>query len=540
MTVNLLILLAVSLTLTLRWVWLAGHARILTLTPAFGWLCAGGVTLALPLLWTPAQQLPVAAPRVAALAAGLALLLTGLQLRRRYQTAGLYVILAGVTLQALIAVQQLLQHRDAWVPLYGARAYGSFFQPNVLASFLATGLALAWALSLLPHFALPRATAERRRQGVLFLLIALFSALLVWLQSRVGWLGGLVVTGLFIWRLGRPFPHRCRQAVFAVGMGTTIGIGVLAFGGGAVVSISHDHSNLARWTMLRDTLAMIGDKPWQGWGYGSFEYAFQHFRINQTPPTPVTEIARHPHNELLLWVVEGGIVALCGLTLLLAGVIRIVRQALSRDRRAFAVGAPSAGLPTALCIALVPIALHTQLEFPFYLSAAHALTFLFLLALTDRVGGARGPTLPPRGNRTLATGMAALAVGGVFITGFALQGHLALSQVERFGMEDVTPLQTQPAPARWLSGERMTFDRQVNALLTYNHTRDERLLEHYRQWAESYLQQRIDKNVYANLVLILRHQQRPDDAERYRRDAARFFPSDERFVPPPPGNREGA
>lgn len=95
MTLSLLILLTVSQPLTLRWVWLTGHARLRTLTPAFGWLCAGGSTLALPLLWTPAQQLPVVAPRVAALATGHALLIAG---------------------------QQLLQHRDAWVPLYGARA----------------------------------------------------------------------------------------------------------------------------------------------------------------------------------------------------------------------------------------------------------------------------------------------------------------------------------------------------------------------------------------------------------------------------------
>lgn len=540
MTLNLLILLTVSLILALSWVRLARQTRLLTLTPALGWLCAGGMTLALPLLWTPALQLALAATRVAALAAGLAILLAGLQLRRRYHVVGLYFILGSVTVQALIAGQQLLLHRDAWVPLYGARVYGSFFQPNVLASFLATGLALAWALSLLPHFSLARATAERRRQGVLLLLMTLFSALLVCVQSRVGWLGGLAVTVLFIWRLGRPFPHRCRQAALAVLAGTAVGIGLLAFGGGAVATVNHDHSNLARWRMLKDTLAMMAVHPLSGWGYGGFEYDFQHFRINQTPPTPVTEIARHPHNELLLWGVEGGVVALGGLALLLTGVMRIVRHALSRDRRAFAVGAPSAGVPTALCIALVPIALHTQLEFPFYLSVLHALTFLFLLALADRVGGARcpGPTL--NCSRAFAAGMAAFAAGGALIAGFALQGHLALSQVERFGMADVTPLQGLPAPARWLFRERMTFDRQVNALLTYNHTRDEDLLTGYREWAEGYLQRRIDKNVYANLVLILRHQQRHDEAERYRRDAARFFPRDARFVLPSPDNREGA
>ncbi|WP_455872368.1 O-antigen ligase family protein [Serratia proteamaculans] len=75
---------------------------------------------------------------------------------------------------------------------------------------------------------------------------------------------------------------------------------------GALRYASHTGSNHVRYTMLRDTLAMIAEKPLLGWGYGGFEYSFHHFRINQTPPTVVTEIARHPHNELLLWWVEGG------------------------------------------------------------------------------------------------------------------------------------------------------------------------------------------------------------------------------------------
>ncbi len=45
-------------------------------------------------------------------------------------TPALYAILGGVSAQALIAGQQLLLHRDAWLPLYGARAYGSFFPPS--------------------------------------------------------------------------------------------------------------------------------------------------------------------------------------------------------------------------------------------------------------------------------------------------------------------------------------------------------------------------------------------------------------------------
>ncbi|OJT44272.1 hypothetical protein BSR04_05340 [Serratia plymuthica] len=525
--------------MAIHWARIAIHGRPIVLTPAFGWLCAGTAILALPLLWTPWPQLPAAASRVAALAAGLAILLACLQLRRRYQTAGLYLILCGTIVQALLACQQLLMPGDAWVALYGARAYGSFFQPNVLASFLATGLALAWTLFILPHFSLPHASVERGRQVALLLLLSVFSALLVWVRSRVGWLAGLAVTGLFIGLLGRFFPHGCRQAAFAVGLGISVGIGVLAFGNGAVVGISHAQSNIALWSMLHDTLAMMSAKPWLGWGYGGFEYDFQYFRINQTPPTPVTEIASHPHNELLLWIVEGGVVAASGLALLLTGVAYIVRRARYRDRKAFAIVAPSAGVPTALYITLVPIALHTQFEFPFYLSAPHVLTFLFLLAQADRIGGSRCPMPSPRRHKTLASCMVIFATGGGLTAGFALQGDLALSQVERFGMEDVTPLQGLPAPTRWLFGEHMTFDRQVNALLTYNHTRDEHLLTRYRQWAEGYLQRRVDKNVYANLIFILRHQKRPGDAERYRRDAARFFPLDARFVPPSPVRLEG-
>lgn len=133
--------------------------------------------------------------------------------------------------------------------------------------------------------------------------------------------------------------------------------------------------------MLRDTLAMIADRPWQGWGYGGFEYDFQHFRVSQASPTQVTEIARHPHNEILLWVVEGGLIGLTGMTLVLIGLGTIVRQAIKRDRSALIAGHRMAGVTTALGIAALPMAIHSLLEFPFYLSTLHFVIFLLLLAM---------------------------------------------------------------------------------------------------------------------------------------------------------------
>ncbi|EPN2807061.1 Wzy polymerase domain-containing protein [Serratia marcescens] len=437
-----------------------------------------------------------------------------------------------VVAQAAIALQQLFAPAWEWVPLNGARVYGSFYQPNVLASFIATGLALALMLFLLPGFVLVRAQYERCRQAGLLVLLVVFCALLVWVQSRAGQLGGMAVAVLFLWRFGRVFSRSCALAAGAMLLGVLLGWGVMLSGDSPVVAISHEHSNQARWTMFRDTLAMIAEKPLLGWGYGSFEYNFQHFRINQIPPTVVTEIARHPHNEILLWWVEGGVVALAGMVLIALGGLWVVRQSLRHDRVAFAARLHRAGLPTALCIALIPMAIHTQLEFPFYLSTQHFAMFLLLLAMADRLSGGvmeRRPLAPVK-SAVLAGVLPALALGVAVMAGFAFKGSQVIAQVERFGMEDVAGLKEMPALSRWWHQERVVFDEQVNALLTYNRTGDEQLLEDYSQWAQRYLQRRIDKNVYASLIQILQHQEQDLVAEQYRRDAVRLFPTDRLFI----------
>lgn len=87
-----------------------------------------------------------------------------------------------------------------WIPypLIGGRPYGVFQQVNLLASFTATGLALALMLFLLPDFSLRAKRYEKLRLMLLALLLAVFPALLVWLQSRIGWLGGGAAALLFI------------------------------------------------------------------------------------------------------------------------------------------------------------------------------------------------------------------------------------------------------------------------------------------------------------------------------------------------------
>ncbi|WP_172641801.1 O-antigen ligase [Serratia sp. S4] len=445
----------------------------------------------------------------------------------------LYGVLFLVSAETIIAGQQWLMPHSAWVPLYGNRIYGTFFQPNVLASLIATGIALTLTLLLLPGLAARPARFDGTRRSILFVLLAGLATLLVCIQSRAGWLGGIAAV-LLLFRFGRFNTPNTLGAVIALTGGVVLGSAWLISGNSPLPLTDHTGSNLARWSMLSDTLAMIIEKPLLGWGYGGFEYDFQHFRVNQVPPTLVTEIARHPHNEILLWVVEGGGVGLAGVGLILAGIGMIVRQAIQRDRSALRAGHRLAGVPTALCIIVLPMAIHTLLEFPFYISTLHFVTFLLLLAQADRLG----TVLPTRRTLSIATStrlslaLAGLALSVAVLAGFTLRGEVSLTQVERFGMEDVMPLTTLPPLSRHLLLERVTFDEQVGALMTYNQTRDERLLAGYRHWAQTYLMNRIDKNVYASLITVLQHQRHTALAIHYRQEAAIFFPMDGRFSHP--------
>ncbi|MGO2465656.1 MAG: O-antigen polymerase, partial [Serratia proteamaculans] len=54
-------------------------------------------------------------------------------------------------------------------------------------------------------------------------------------------------------------------------------------------------------------------------------------------------------------------------------------------------------------------------------------------------------------------------------------------------------------------------------------------LSRYAVWARHYLTRRVDANVYASLIAILRYQQQTAEAEKYGFDAALLFPADPRF-----------
>ncbi|OJH85221.1 PglL family O-oligosaccharyltransferase [Serratia marcescens] len=491
----------------------------LSLTPTARLLLLGIALLALPLLYTRPEWREDALWRCAGLLGGWLFYVACLQLRvtARQRELLLFGLLFAVGIQALLAALQLFAPALAWVSPNGGRVYGVFQQPNVLGSFIATGLALALWLLLAPY------SAPTRRQIPLLALLAAFSALLVLIQSRAAWLGAALAAALLLWRFARQRPAASRWAGGALLLGAAIGLTVLFTGFGLEtnsVLLDREFSNSARLTMLHDVGAMILAKPLLGWGYGGFEYSFAHFCLQEMPWREVLEVAGHPHNEILLWWVEGGLTALAGIAIVLAAGVRLLKSAWQRDREQ-----PN-GARVGLFLVLLPMLIHTQLEYPFYLSAPHWLAFLLLLALLD---GQTGEPRPLPFAKALSLPVALAALGVLVMAAFAWQGRMALTQSERTMLANIDSIEQMPPPAAWIYRERKAFDEQSHALLVYNQTRDDALLTGYRQWANAYLQRRIDANVYATLIMILRYQGDQAQADARQREAAFLFARDARF-----------
>lgn len=343
------------------------------------------------------------------------------------------------------------------------------------------------------------------------------------IQSRAAWLGGALAAALLLWRFARQRPAASRWAGGALLLGVAAGLTVLFTGLGLdsrAGLIGRELSNSARLTMLHDVGAMILAKPLLGWGYGGFEYSFAHFRLQEMPWREVLEVAGHPHNEILLWWVEGGLPALAGIVIVLVAGALLLKRAWQRDRE------QPGGARVGLFLVLLPMLVHTQLEYPFYLSAPHWLAFLLLLALLD---GQTGEPRPLPFAKALSLPVAMAAIGMLVMAIFAWQGRMALTQSERTMLASIDSIEQMPPPAAWIYRERKTFDEQSHALLVYNQTRDDALLTGYRQWANAYLQRRIDANVYATLIMILRYQGAQAEADARQREAAFLFARDARF-----------
>ena len=306
--------------------------------------------------------------RLLGLVAGLLLFvsLQQMQFTRKQMTQLLFLIVAAGFLQSCYSLMQdYLLPKDnifGYDVGYG-RPYGIFQQPNVLASFMATTLILSGYLLQVVN----------NKKWHLFLAVNIvFNMWVITIaMSRTGYLGVIIALALF-----SPWAWKNNKKQFGLLLlSILLGLGLASMKGDALAArnVESMKEGGARLGMYSHSWDMIKEKPLMGYGYGSFEknYLITHAVAVKNKALPAeASILTHPHNDMLFWAIEGGVIPILAILLLIVSfIVQLSSFNLSRA--------------LALLALVVPIALHTQTEYPLYHSSLHWLVLIVLVFYVD-------------------------------------------------------------------------------------------------------------------------------------------------------------
>ncbi|MDX7738094.1 PglL family O-oligosaccharyltransferase [Aeromonas caviae] len=490
----------------------------LMVSPLLTVLWLGGLLLLLPMAYPGFALKDYAIPRLLGLFAGLLFLASLYQWRldRGARDRLLYLLLGAVAIEALLGlVQFYLLVPGNWIGYDTKvnRPYGIFQQPNVMASFMATGLSLAIWLELRGH-------APPWLRGLRYGVILATSLLLVVVQSRVGQLGGVLALLLLLPRL-----HRERllgRVLGLVALGVALGLASQYGMAGARRGLEMYQSGGMRSVYWSYAARLIAEAPWTGWGYGSFESVFlQHYMADKALNPVMVQIEYnldHPHNEFLYWAVEGGLAPMLGMVLMGGALLwRLGRAGIVRG--------------AALLALVTPILLHTQTEYPFYHAIALWWALLLLIHVVDAdveeeglVGHAnwREHVCRP----WLLLRFAAIAIPLIVVPFMLTALHTAwvVTKYERGGYKQPTLLLDIVNPMAWLT--RVEFDVNAVRLMVGLQSNNKGELEAYLDWGQGFVRHTPRANIYANMVIALNALGRREEADRLRAKALVLYPGE--------------
>lgn len=390
------------------------------------------VTLLLVPAFYPASIDPLDIGRLYGLLAGLLIfvVLQQLNLDDRRKESLFFIVLCAVWIEALLGWTQhyIVETNNFLGYPQGSPPFGVFSQRNVMASFMATGLVLSGFL-LSKFEAFPRRSLI---QAICLLTPLVTVPLLLLLNSRTGWIGALLGSMLMLCYLY--LSVGVRQALgwtAMIGLGFFVGFLMLNSGDGSGLSttISRLEIDPVRETLYFQALLLVMENPLFGVGLGNFEAEFNTFvaglyASGTSVPNGVPNI-NHPHNELLYWGIEGGIVPLLGMLLAAFLVLRCV----------FRLDGPTRFAMLGL---LFPIVLHTQTEYPFYHSTIHWVVFILLLYLVDSLANS---TRIHQLKSTLFIAAAGIVIP-LFTTLFMVTTLQAGAILTRYELDRSTPVET--------------------------------------------------------------------------------------------------
>ncbi|MCA9081170.1 MAG: O-antigen ligase family protein [Planctomycetaceae bacterium] len=200
---------------------------------------------------------------------------------------------------------------------------GAFALANTFAGFLLLPLLLGWDIVV----------GARRLRGRLVLVAVLvgIAYCLLLTKGRTAYLGGLV--GIVLWgllrlRRGGATGARVSSGLLVAGGLVVVGVGLAIVTGSLDVQVLSESSKSLRYRIeyWSATLSLLRDHPLLGCGPGSFRQVYQQYKL----PGSSEEIL-DPHNFVLDVWANGGLLALVGMGLIVAGGAHSLFRAVRKD-----------------------------------------------------------------------------------------------------------------------------------------------------------------------------------------------------------------
>jgi O-antigen polymerase len=292
-----------------------------------------------------------------------------LNINRKAEDYLLVVVLIAGLLHALLALIQYFQPQGLTVYLPTAKpvnvAVGMFQQINIQASFQATVVAIGWYL-----INRPCVTVRPLLMLTVFVTVFFGTYLVMISGSRVGALS-LIVSLVLLSAFHRKVIARNKKKIIAMILTMLAAFCLSLFSDGVSrltdKTVHTEYGASERIGIYKISAELIKQKPLIGHGLGSFGAAWQYQKGKFQEQNPDYELIQtyvsHPHNELLFWQIEGGLLASAGILVTFFTVFVLAWQ--SKARYVLAL--------------LFPLAFHNQVEFPFHTSAYAWIICLLLI-----------------------------------------------------------------------------------------------------------------------------------------------------------------
>ena len=392
---------------------------------------------------------------------------------------------------------------------------GIFQQINVHASYLVTGMIVTLYLSSRPFLR----NSSILLKASMILSFGLSNYIVIYSGSRIALLSLLIALVLVLFSRKKQLLLQKPMMImlFLVFVATSF-LGQEGFNRTLekTVQLTESEYSSIRLSMYAIGSDLVKEEPLHGHGIGSFlrvwhVQAAEFYELH--PDAAFAEYVGHPHNEILFWLIEGGIIAASGIILFIIGLTVALYQC------GFQRGASYAAI-------LLPVGFHAQVEMPFYTSSVHWFLWLFLVYILLR-HQQRQVSITLSGSAVKL--LQVLAVLFVVITSYFMY-HTDRAQTDLYNYlynKDVKPPYLQIA-YRNLYFRSLADKVAMRSLLIESIKNDDyQIAATYLPWADRYLQIRPEPEIFGDVADLndFMYQNKNEVACGLVRQGFRMYPS---------------